>query len=187
MAAANSLSREDWIKAAFRALSARGIAGVRVEAIARDLKVSKGSFYWHFKNGGDLLHAMLDHWAKVATQDLIVQVENLNVGPRAMVDELIIAATSEASAEYGGENVEHAIREWGRVDPHAAKVVTKVDDQRLAFLGKLFLELGQDDGSAWQNARILYGALIGLTALSAADPQKIRADLLDLVVRLCAK
>ena len=36
--------------AGFRALSAEGPQGIRVEAIARQLKLSKGSFYWHFKD-----------------------------------------------------------------------------------------------------------------------------------------
>ncbi|WP_163317770.1 TetR family transcriptional regulator, partial [Enterobacter hormaechei] len=44
-----TLSAEDWISAAFRALSQGGAQAIRAEAIARDLKVSKGSFYWHFR------------------------------------------------------------------------------------------------------------------------------------------
>ncbi|NLH83356.1 MAG: TetR family transcriptional regulator, partial [Phyllobacteriaceae bacterium] len=50
MATRSTLSAEDWIKAAFRALSVGGVQAIRAEAIARDLNVSKGAFYWHFKD-----------------------------------------------------------------------------------------------------------------------------------------
>ena len=47
--------RDDWIRAAVARLSDLGIEAVRVEVLARDLGVSKGSFYWHFRNRIDLL------------------------------------------------------------------------------------------------------------------------------------
>ncbi|MGL5832210.1 MAG: TetR/AcrR family transcriptional regulator, partial [Waterburya sp.] len=28
----------------------QGVAGVKIEVLASQLRVSKGSFYWHFKN-----------------------------------------------------------------------------------------------------------------------------------------
>jgi AcrR family transcriptional regulator len=43
-------SREDWIRAAGRRLAQGGAAAVAVEALARDLGVTKGSFYWHFRD-----------------------------------------------------------------------------------------------------------------------------------------
>ncbi|MBR9990945.1 MAG: helix-turn-helix transcriptional regulator, partial [Gemmatimonadetes bacterium] len=42
--------REEWLSAAAQAMSDGGVEAVRVEAIARDLSITKGSFYWHFKD-----------------------------------------------------------------------------------------------------------------------------------------
>jgi AcrR family transcriptional regulator len=56
------LQRADWIRAAFARLAQDGIDAVRVEALARDLHVSKGSFYWHFHDRGELAGAMLEQW-----------------------------------------------------------------------------------------------------------------------------
>src|SRR5271155_404861 len=47
------LQPDDWIRAAFARLSTEGIESVRIELLARDLGVSKGSFYWHFQAGED--------------------------------------------------------------------------------------------------------------------------------------
>ena len=57
-----SQSREDWIDAAWNTLGEAGVDGVRVEALARSLGVTKGSFYWHFKNRQDLIDALYDRW-----------------------------------------------------------------------------------------------------------------------------
>src|SRR5262245_28278931 len=56
------LQRDDWVRAARRRLAASGVEAVRVEALARDLGATKGSFYWHFKDRPDLLAAVLREW-----------------------------------------------------------------------------------------------------------------------------
>ena len=40
----------------------KGVAAVKVEVIARQLQVSKGSFQWHFKNRIELLEEILQRW-----------------------------------------------------------------------------------------------------------------------------
>src|SRR5664279_4441164 len=56
------LGAEDWVQAGLRTLARRGVSNVRVERLARDLKVTKGSFYWHFTDRDALLDAMLSSW-----------------------------------------------------------------------------------------------------------------------------
>ena len=57
-----NLSREDWIEAAWQMLGRGGLDRVNVDALAKELKVTRGSFYWHFKNRDDLIKAILDYW-----------------------------------------------------------------------------------------------------------------------------
>src|SRR6201993_14421 len=59
---AGPLQRADWGRAAFARLAQDGIDAVRVEVLARDLHVSKGSFYWHFRDRDELAGAMLEQW-----------------------------------------------------------------------------------------------------------------------------
>ena len=47
------MTREAWIRAAYAALEAGGIEAVQVEPLGRALRVSKGSFYWHFRDRPD--------------------------------------------------------------------------------------------------------------------------------------
>ena len=72
------LNKEDWLVAALDVLSEDGIEKVKVEPLAVYLKVTKCSFYWHFKNHEALLTQMVDHWERIQNEiiDQIKQVIN---------------------------------------------------------------------------------------------------------------
>ena len=62
------LGRATWIKAALDILAGKGLDGIRVEVLAKRLKVTKGSFYWHFKDRRDLLDAVLEPSASTTSR-----------------------------------------------------------------------------------------------------------------------
>jgi len=179
-----TLSPDDWIKAAFRALSAGGPQAIKAEAIARDLKVSKGSFYWHFRDVPALKTAMLGHWATRATAQIIADVEANADHPRDRLRLLVGEATGDRSHDYGGEIVEGAIRDWARYDTEAARAVIDVDRRRIAYLVGLFRACGDGDSDSATKARILYAGLVGLSALAQSTPIDLGADLRALLERL---
>ena len=67
-------SRKSWLEAALHALARGGIDRVRVESLAKDLGVTKGSFYWHFKDREQFFDEMLSFWAEQSTQTVITNV-----------------------------------------------------------------------------------------------------------------
>ena len=69
------LDREDWVNAAFERLGAGGVEAVRVEPLAKDLGVTKGSFYWHFRDREALLDAVLEAWEARETDHYIKTAE----------------------------------------------------------------------------------------------------------------
>ncbi len=182
----NKLSSSDWIQAGFRALTAGGPQAIKVEAIARGLKVSKGSFYWHFKDVPGLKSAMLEHWAKVATDDVVHSVEAGATSPAEQLRNLVEFSTNALSDPYGGAGTEVAIRDWARYDVDAGEALKSVDLRRLQFVRKLFKEHGVRGVECTSHANILYGALIGIEALSQhgfSEGQSDLAKLLELLLR----
>lgn len=182
----HTLNRDDWIKAGFRALSAGGPQAIKIEAIARELQVSKGSFYWHFKDAAALKDAMLRHWTQIATKDIIEAVEGSGQGPEQQLRLLVQIATSQRSEPYGGTKAEPAIRDWARYDKNVAATLKIVDTIRLQFLKGLFEKNGNDPARSRVYANILYAALIGLEQLShqgVADREKHLSGLLKLLLR----
>ena len=65
------LTRDDWLKQSMEVLRTDGVGGVRILRLAKSLGVSRGSFYWHFRNRQDLLDHMLDWWERTMTDVVI--------------------------------------------------------------------------------------------------------------------
>ncbi|MGA1684392.1 MAG: TetR/AcrR family transcriptional regulator [Gemmobacter sp.] len=178
----NRLTPEDWIKAAFRRLGQGGIAAVRAEVLARDLGVSKGSFYWHFKDLPDLKARMLAHWQDQATARIVALAEAAGADPAARLDRLIDLATSELDAPYGGFPTEAAIRDWARSDPAAAAAQAATDAARFAYLQSLMAEAGAEPPE--RAARLLLMAYVGAVHQNMEDRARLAADLRALLAAL---
>ena len=183
----DALSARDWIKAGFRALSAGGPQAIRAEAIARALKVSKGSFYWHFRDVAALKEAMLAHWVENATTGTIALVQSEGRHATDRLRRLVVIATNDRERDYGGPLVEMAIRDWGRYDPKVFAVVRKVELARLAFLREDFAAAGADAEQALRFGKLFYAGLIGLQQLSGLDDRAVGHDLAALLDLLLAE
>ena len=92
-----ALSRDDWTRAALEALASDGLAGVAVEPLARRLGASKGSFYWHFRDRGELIAATLQLWERRDTTEVIAALEQI-ADPRERLQELARSAYVGAAA-----------------------------------------------------------------------------------------
>lgn len=175
------LSRAQWIDAAARALTKQGVQGVRVEALARDLGVTKGSFYWHFKDRTALLTAVLEHWQQVATLAVIDEVEATGAGPAGRLEHLFDLCTRSRA-----DHLESQIRAWAITEAKAQEVLTVVDETRQAYVAGLLQAHGLGETEAKHRARALYLALIGeFTWVAHGGPASSRAmwsSLLKLVL-----
>ncbi len=179
------LTKLDWLQAGFRALTEQGPQALKAEPLAKSIGVSKGSFYWHFKDIPDFKSAMIQHWKQAATADVIAQIEAGSSNPTEKILALAHHSTALPRAEYGGPASESAIRDWARFEPDIAKIMAEIDAKRLAFTASLFEAAGQEKSQASQSARLLYSALIGLQILAPAKlaaPQKELAALAALLL-----
>jgi len=174
------LTAVDWIKGAFRALKSGGIQAVRIEAIARELQVSKGSFYHHFKDLSDLQTKMIQHWEARATKDVIDGLEAAGGSARNRLELLIEAALSDLDLPYGGPGAEAAIRAWSFHNAQVETAQAQVDKTRLTYVAKLFAEVGHANDVASDWARLFLSSYLG----SSQMPRKERADMLHQILQL---
>lgn len=178
------LGRNDWSLAALRALVRGGIGAVKVEALARDLEATKGSFYWHFKDLAELHQTMLELWEALATTAITAAVTSSNHDPLGKLMLLVDLVSVRPDAVYGGVEVEPALRDWGRTDPRARAVVERVDRQRLADLAGFLQEAGVAETELLPKAQLIYAAVIGLENLRMTTGEEMGPPLRDLVLRL---
>ena len=104
--------RQDWIMAALTLLGRAGIDAVRVEPLAEKLGVTKGSFYWHFKDRDALHAAMLEAWQAGTTQNVIDRVEKESASRDGRLSQLIAIALEHSWAA----RLETGVRAWAKHD-----------------------------------------------------------------------
>jgi AcrR family transcriptional regulator len=155
------LDEAAWIAAAFEALAAEGIAGVRVERLAASLGVTKGSFYWHFKDRETLVAALLERWAAGRIAAIAEQTRDNGTSADARKALLALLDIYARTPNRKGLAVELAIR--GLAPGHAAakRAVARVDAARLAKVGALFAKLGKTRAEADARALLFYAFLFG--------------------------
>lgn len=127
----NRLDRSDWLRAARLALLHRGVEGVRVEPLARDLGVTKGSFYWHFADRSDLLETLLSEWEAEESLLSDAQDENPNKALTYILEEV---RRRTLASERGDWPSDVAIFAWAAVDPAIAKRVNRAEEKRMELL-----------------------------------------------------
>jgi AcrR family transcriptional regulator len=163
-------SKEDWVGAGLTALIQGGVESVRVERLAASLGVSKGPFYWRFRNRDELLNAIIEFWRRDFTTLLIDQTREFAT-PR---ERLVALAELSLVPRMGGVDVaraECALRAWAARDPMPRAAAAEVDAARIDHLTKEFSLAGAPQPLAGQLAKAVYVALLGLYMLRQYTPE----------------
>lgn len=165
--ARKTLSREDWIAAATAALERKGIANVKIDRLSRQLKVTRGSFYFHFRNQKDLLASLLEEWRLRNCRPFqLLRDSQVTDGP-AFFDDVTGVWIRE---DPFSPKLDLAIRDWSRSSAAIAREVRDQDDFRMALLVKAFAAMGYDRDEALIRARITYFQQIGYYATYFKEP-----------------
>jgi AcrR family transcriptional regulator len=159
------LSRQDWIDAAIDRLVNKGVDAVRVEPLAAEIGVSRGSFYWHFKSRRELLDAILDSWRERQTRRIMERIRlDRNLEPVRRVAKLrMLPPRSRLSAKAAA--FELAVRAWALRDKPARRIVDQVDGERVKFTTSLLIDATMPEGEVEYWALIGYAYTLGESLL----------------------
>ncbi len=179
MAPPTRTPRNRWIEEGLRALAASGPDAVRIESLAQALGVSKGGFYWHFKDRLSLLEEMLDAWERTWVDEVIEAVEAENGDARLRLRRLFALA-----AASGGEllKIELAIRNWARREEAVAERLRQVDNRRMDYMRSLFGAICEDDDEVEARCLLAFSLFIGGHFVSADHGGRSRAQALELAL-----
>jgi AcrR family transcriptional regulator len=173
--ARTQLDPERWVEEAIEVLAREGVTGLRVEVLAKRCGVTKGSFYWHFKDRQALLDAVLQHWKAGRIRDI---EKTTSVTPGQEREQLHYAIeVYGASRNRKGMSIELAVRDWARHDAQAAAVVEEVDLYRLECTRRLFVASGMTDAEAKSRSLLLYACVFGLSLMHYTHFDDNLADL----------
>jgi AcrR family transcriptional regulator len=177
------LTRDNWLDEAFKAVVAGGFDNVKVLAIAEKLKVTRGSFYWHFTDHADLVGSLLMRW-KLAQLELDEKLKShRSDDPIQDLEFVVDAAFNQAGSELENLLFEQALRALSHLHAGAAQLLVEVDAERINLFESKFLAIVKDKAKARDLAALLYLAIVGgYQALSRpVNPPNIRAYVQGLI------
>jgi len=131
------LSRQEWLRRALEVLAEAGPAKLTIQDLSETLGVSRGSFYWHFKNREDFVLALLDFWHDEYTTKVPAAVEAQGGTGRDKFRSFLRLVREKNLVQY-----DMPIRSWAMQDPDIAERVHRTDEFRLDFLRGLLAEIG---------------------------------------------
>lgn len=147
----NRLERSDWVRAATEVLAHEGKDAVRIENLAKKLRISKGSFYWHFRDREDLLAAVLDAWES-GQNEWNVEENEVHRDPAGRWAVLVELLSHPSRAR-----VDVAIFSWAREEEKVSRRVSEIERKRIAHLQQVFREIGftAEQAAEWSDAAML--------------------------------
>jgi len=154
------LSSADWEQAALDVIAEQGVAAVTVESLARQLGVTKGSFYWHFPTREALLKSALERWESQDIDNVFAQVEPID-DPRARLCELFRRTGREEKSHVIYSALLRALDH-----PLVQPVMERVSRRRMDFLMLAYRQVGMSRAQAGHRARLAYAAYVGFLQLA---------------------
>ena len=148
------LTKDDWLRHGLRTLAGKGPGALQVAPLSTQMQVSRGSFYWHFRDLSDFKAQVLQRWAETTTEAVQRELQ-------------VVAAPSERlrlliTRVFGARRtLDRAIRAWAATDEAVAAVVASVDVRRVAYITDLLRAAGVDEPVAKRRGAFLYWALLG--------------------------
>lgn len=146
--------KEVWLKQGLLILGEQGYEKLTLENLCNPLKLTKGSFYHHFKNRRVYIEELLKYWEKESTLK-IIELSELGKTPKEK-RKLLTKLTSSANKTY-----EIAIRAWAFQDDLVKEYQTKVDKQRIEYITNLSYVLTNDKEKANLLSKLLYALFVG--------------------------
>ncbi|PSB10025.1 TetR/AcrR family transcriptional regulator [Pleurocapsa sp. CCALA 161] len=158
-----ALTKADWINAGWVLMANEGVAAVKVEVLARKLEVSRGSFYWHFKNRRELLEEILKRWESETLW--LIEESQKETTPETRLVKLF--ALGEELCDL--PDPETAILTWANQEPAIQERVRIVETKRVDYLNQLLQDYGFNEIEARHKAEIGYFAFMGFWERSERD------------------
>lgn len=166
----NRLTIDDWLAAGYAILAEDGIKALKIDRLCTRLKVTKGSFYWHFDGMPSYRAALVEGWRNLRDEDRRQIATVGELPPRERLAQMMASLVSPRHW-----TLERAMREWARTDDTVADSVRAADRRILAAVRTAFEDYGFDAGEADLRANATFAVGIGFLHLSGPEPDPRQA------------
>lgn len=165
------LTRSAWIAAARAVLIGRGIGALGVRALAAEMNVTPGAFYWQFRSLEALHDALRCDWAETNTAPFGRAIAA--AGPVGLRQYLAWVRVVVMEDEFD-PGYDSAIRDWAHHSPRTAAQLAEVESLRIRQLRGVFVAMGFEGHAAEIRARVAYYHQVGYNAMRVREPRDQR-------------
>lgn len=180
LATKKNLTKKKWLELALDILVIEGNTNLRIDHLVQCMGVTKGSFYWHFKDRAEFIRNLLEYWAEVSTEVVVEHMSEIQGSAEVRLFELMRFITKKDLTRY-----DIAIRAWALMEPQVAYIVKNTDEQRISFIQNLFQEMGFEGQEMEMRANTLvtvhameHGLLIKRTTEERLEMVKLHHEML---------
>lgn len=173
----DQLSKSSWLQHGLETLAVKGFEALKAEPMAKALNVSRGSFYWHFKDIRDFRQAILELWRERATLQVIQATDESHPAQSRLM--ALVHRSFDAD-----HHLEAAIRAWAAQNKEAAEVAQSVDVERISYLADVLVSEGVTLAKAKHRAMFIYWAYLGQTMKTRERSDGMSSTDLEQIVEL---
>ena len=160
--------RQRWLDEGLEALRRSGAEGLRIDGLAANLRVTKGSFYAHFDGKADYVTELCTYWRDKA---MPITVDRFYEAPGPLSNQLLVLSRDVEASERS--RYDAGIRELAKTYDCALEAVRAVDDARLEFSFEVFRRAGFGESEAKSRGALLYGWLLASVLVHGRLPQNV--------------
>ena len=158
------LDRDAWVQAGLEALERGGVGAVAALPLARELGVTRGSFYWHFASRDDLLAAVLERWERDHSDGVLDELARIS-DPRERLRALFSRSGSKAPTYFA------ALLDAADSEPLVRATLDRSSARRLDVIARACREAGLKPAAARNHALLCYATYVGLAQLGRDAPR----------------
>ncbi len=177
------MTKIQWIEKTLLFISKSGINDLKIDILCKSFKVTKGSFYHHFKSQKDFINELLEYWYETYTNKIIQEIKEYENDPIKQIEILNTIIYSK------NLDVEIEFRAWGLRNKTVLQYIQKIDKERITALeiiqNKLF---PNNDKNYNQDVSLyIYSQFIGSLFIQPRITEKKQKDLDNLFLDLLQK
>lgn len=161
-------SEEVWLNAAYEMLRENGIEAVKVMPLAKELGLTRTSFYWHFTDRDALLEAMIRRWEQKNTGNLINQTKGF---AETITEAMLNVFDCWLDENLFDARMDLAIRNWARNNIELQSRLDLADAKRAKALFDMFKKFGYDDAQAQARSMTVIYTQIGYISMEVHENQ----------------
>jgi AcrR family transcriptional regulator len=174
-------SEKLWLDAAYEMLVESGVESVKVMPLAKRLKLSRTSFYWHFQSREALLDALVDRWQEKNTGNLVAQTERY---AETVTEAMLNLFDCWIEPQLFDSEMDFAIRNWAHQSADLNKTLQQADQQRVAAIRAMFQRFEYDQERAEAHALPVYYTQVGYISMMVTEPAHTRLARMPTYVKI---